>query len=205
MDRYGQPEIFNTDQGVQFTSGDFIDELAARGVRISMDGKGRFLDNIFIERFAAQPRNMRRCSSRPTPRLARHVEVSVGGWPFTTMCVCTRPLNYRTPREMFEVAPGSWICGQRKRVAHIPTGSPPQQQKDSIDDQNVICSFAALVARGRGICNRWEALLAHPVSCPTDGVHLSDRVEMLIWVSTRCVRSAERSRALLEISRTPRR
>ena len=35
---------------MQFTSGDFIDELAARGVRISMDGKGRFLDNIFIER-----------------------------------------------------------------------------------------------------------------------------------------------------------
>ena len=40
----------NTDQGVQFTSGDFIDELAGRGVRISMDGKGRYLDNIFIER-----------------------------------------------------------------------------------------------------------------------------------------------------------
>lgn len=40
----------NTDQGVQFTSGAFIDELATRGVRISMDGKGRFLDNIFIER-----------------------------------------------------------------------------------------------------------------------------------------------------------
>ena len=50
MDRYGAPEIFNTDQGVQFTSGAFIDELATRGARISMDGKGRFLDNIFIER-----------------------------------------------------------------------------------------------------------------------------------------------------------
>ena len=50
MDRYGQPEIFNTDQGVQFSSAAFIDELAAHGVRISMDGKGRFLDNIFIER-----------------------------------------------------------------------------------------------------------------------------------------------------------
>src|SRR5277367_3222271 len=49
-DRYGQPEIFNTDQGVQFTSRDFIDELETSGVRISMDGKGRFLDNIFIER-----------------------------------------------------------------------------------------------------------------------------------------------------------
>ena len=50
MERYGQPEIFNTDQGVQFTSASFIDELADRGVRISMDGKGRYLDNIFIER-----------------------------------------------------------------------------------------------------------------------------------------------------------
>ena len=47
---YGQPEIFNTDQGVQFTSAAFVDGLAARGIRISMDGKGRYLDNIFIER-----------------------------------------------------------------------------------------------------------------------------------------------------------
>ena len=50
MDRHGQPEVFNTDQGVQFTSAEFLDELATRGVRISMDGKGRLLDNIFIER-----------------------------------------------------------------------------------------------------------------------------------------------------------
>ena len=50
MDRHGQPEIFNTDQGVQFTSAEFLGELETRGVRISMDGKGRFLDNIFIER-----------------------------------------------------------------------------------------------------------------------------------------------------------
>ena len=48
--RHGQPEIFNTDQGVQFTSADFLAELESRGVRISMDGKGRYLDNIFIER-----------------------------------------------------------------------------------------------------------------------------------------------------------
>jgi len=49
-DLYGQPQIFNTDQGVQFTSAAFVDELASRGVQISMDGKGRYLDNIFIER-----------------------------------------------------------------------------------------------------------------------------------------------------------
>ena len=44
------PEIFNTDQGSQFTSGAFTGRLEAAGIRISMDGRGRFLDNIFIER-----------------------------------------------------------------------------------------------------------------------------------------------------------
>ena len=46
----GQPEIFNTDQGVQFTAHGFTHELASTGIRISMDGRGRFLDNIFVER-----------------------------------------------------------------------------------------------------------------------------------------------------------
>lgn len=46
----GQPEIFNTDQGVQFTSVAFTSRLASRGVAISMDGRGRALDNVFIER-----------------------------------------------------------------------------------------------------------------------------------------------------------
>ncbi len=47
----GKPEIFNSDQGAQFTADDFINRLLAAGVRISMDGRGRALDNIFIERF----------------------------------------------------------------------------------------------------------------------------------------------------------
>ena len=46
----GQPKIFNTDQGVQFTAHDFTQELEAAGIRISMDGRGRYLDNIFVER-----------------------------------------------------------------------------------------------------------------------------------------------------------
>jgi putative transposase len=48
--KYGQPEIFNTDQGSQFTSEEFIKPLKARGVRISMDGKGASRDNVFVER-----------------------------------------------------------------------------------------------------------------------------------------------------------
>jgi len=46
----GKPEIFNTDQGSQFTSAEFTGRLQAAGIQISMDGRGRALDNIFVER-----------------------------------------------------------------------------------------------------------------------------------------------------------
>jgi putative transposase len=49
--RYGKPEIFNTDQGSQFTSVAFTDRLKQEGIKISMDGKGRWADNVFVERF----------------------------------------------------------------------------------------------------------------------------------------------------------
>jgi putative transposase len=47
----GKPEIFNTDQGSQFTSGEFIALLEREGIRVSMDGSGRYIDNLFVERF----------------------------------------------------------------------------------------------------------------------------------------------------------
>jgi len=49
--KHGTPEIFNSDQGAQFTSLSFTGELKNRGISISMDGKGRYADNIFVERF----------------------------------------------------------------------------------------------------------------------------------------------------------
>jgi putative transposase len=48
--RHGRPEIFNTDQGSQFTSDDFTGTLKGHGITISMDGKARCMDNIFVER-----------------------------------------------------------------------------------------------------------------------------------------------------------
>jgi putative transposase len=48
--RFGQPGIFNSDQGSQFTASAFTDVLLAAGVKISMDGKGRCIDNVFVER-----------------------------------------------------------------------------------------------------------------------------------------------------------
>jgi putative transposase len=50
VQRYGVPEIFNTDQGSQFTSDDFVDLIQGHGIRLSMDGKGRWVDNVFVER-----------------------------------------------------------------------------------------------------------------------------------------------------------
>jgi putative transposase len=101
MARHGKPEIFNTDQGVQFTSGDFLAALESRGIRISMDGKGRFLDNIFIERLW---------------RSLKYEEVfikaygsviearrGIGGWlSFYNEERPHQALGYRTPREVFD-------------------------------------------------------------------------------------------------------
>lgn len=50
LSRFGKPEIFNTDQGSQFTSIDFTKVLLAREIKISMDGKGAWRDNVFVER-----------------------------------------------------------------------------------------------------------------------------------------------------------
>jgi putative transposase len=50
LQRHGKPEIFNTDQGSQFTSTEFVDLIQGHGIQVSMDGKGRWVDNGFVER-----------------------------------------------------------------------------------------------------------------------------------------------------------
>ena len=67
--RYGAPEIFNTDQGSQFTAEDFTAVLLAKGVRVSMDGKGRWVDNVFVERLWRSVK-YERSTSTPTRRSA---------------------------------------------------------------------------------------------------------------------------------------
>ena len=101
MERHGQPDIFNTDQGVQFTSAAFLAELEARGVRISMDGKGRYLDNIFIER-------LWRSLKYEEVFIKAYGSVAearrgIGGWlAFYNDERPHQALSYRTPREVFE-------------------------------------------------------------------------------------------------------
>src|SRR5271154_6270958 len=100
MERHGQPDIFNTDQGAQFTSADFIGELTGRKVRISMDGRGRYLDNIFIER-------LWRSLKYEEVFLKAYGAViearrSIGKWlEFYNDERPHQALEYRTPREIF--------------------------------------------------------------------------------------------------------
>jgi putative transposase len=100
MVKHGRPEIFNTDQGVQFTSAAFLDELETAGIRISMDGKGRFLDNIFIER-------LWRSLKYEEVFIKAYGSVTearrgIGGWlSFYNEERPHQALGYRTPRAVF--------------------------------------------------------------------------------------------------------
>jgi putative transposase len=98
--RYGAPEIFNTDQGSQFTSQAFIEVLEQARVRISMEGRGRWVDNVFIERLW---------------RSVKYEEVYLHAWEtgleakaalarYLAFYNSTRPhaaLAYRTPDELY--------------------------------------------------------------------------------------------------------
>jgi putative transposase len=103
LERYSQPDIFNTDQGVQFTSADFLAELAGRGVGISIDRKGRYLDNVFIERLW-RSRKYEEVFIKAYGSVAE-ARRGIGGW--LVFYDDERPhqaLSHRTPREVFEAA-----------------------------------------------------------------------------------------------------
>jgi len=107
--RYGRPEIFNTDQGSQFTSDEFTSTLKRHGVMISMDGKGRYMDNIFVER-------LWRSLKYEEVYLNAYATVAeaktgIGAW--LSFYNDERPhqsLGYRTPRQIYQE--GLWICGR---------------------------------------------------------------------------------------------
>ena len=98
--RWGRPEIFNSDQGSQFTSEKFTGRLAQRGVVISMDGRGRCLDNIFIERLWRSLKYeevyLRDYTRVPEAR------TGIGNWfRFYNHQRFHQSLDYRTPAAVF--------------------------------------------------------------------------------------------------------
>jgi putative transposase len=119
MNRHGQPEIFNTDQGVQFTSAAFLGELATLGVRISMDGKGRFLDNIFIERLWRSLK-YEEVFIKAYGSVAE-ARIGIGEW--LTFYNDERPhqaLDYRTPTAVFRTAAGNHVYNVSASLSRYP-------------------------------------------------------------------------------------
>src|SRR6202011_309111 len=106
---YSKPEIFNTDQGSQFTSDDFTGTLKRHGVMISMNGKGRCMDNIFVER-------LWRSLKYEEVYLNAYATVAeakagIGAWlDFYNEERQHQSLGYRTPRQIYQE--GRLICGR---------------------------------------------------------------------------------------------
>jgi putative transposase len=134
LDRHGSPEIFNSDQGVQFTSAAFTGVLAASGIRISMDGKGRYLDNIFVERLwrSLKYEDIYIKVYASVPEAGR----GIGGWlTFYNGERLHQALGYRTPCEVFQAPP---VTHGHVDNASALTTSPQahhhqQQERDSIE------------------------------------------------------------------------
>src|SRR4051794_24480359 len=123
---FGRPEIFNTDQGCQFTSDDFIGVLKKSQIKISMDGKGRCMDNVFVER-------LWRSLKYEEVYLHAYASASeaksgIGAWlHFYNEERPHQTHDYRTPRQVYE-AQYRWICGRSALPTgcvfdHIPTGT----------------------------------------------------------------------------------
>jgi putative transposase len=100
LPRFGKPETFNTDQASQFTAEVFTETLQAHGIRISMDGKGRWIDNVFIERLWRSVKyeevylHAYRDGREAQQRLRAYFETYNGRR-------LHQALNYRTPDEVY--------------------------------------------------------------------------------------------------------
>lgn len=115
-----RPEIFNSDQGVQFTSQEFTSRLESASVLISMDGRGRALDNVFVERLW---RSVKYEEVYLHDYASGH-ECHAGLSAYLEFYCEARPhqaLSYRTPAEVYRAAPG---CRERTRDSQSVSDTP---------------------------------------------------------------------------------
>jgi putative transposase len=126
--RYGKPEIFNTDQGSQFTGSAFTGVLIEAGVRVSMDGRGRWMDNVFIERLW---------------RSLKHEDVYLKGYAdgrearagigayfaFYNERRLHQALGYRAPMAVWREGAAHTACGHVDNARALTTC--PQEQKQT--------------------------------------------------------------------------
>jgi len=133
--RFGKPEIFNTDQGSQFTSAVFTGALAAAKIQISMDGRGRWMDNVFIERLWRSLKY----EDVYLKGYADGVEAKAGIAQWIAFYNTRRPhmaLDHRTPMAVWRVGTTGALDGtavdmtlRLDNAGALPTCPQPQQQQ----------------------------------------------------------------------------
>jgi putative transposase len=136
---YGNPEIFNTDQGCQFTSYDWIQALVSRGIQVSMDGRGRYLDNIFVERLWRSVKY-----EEVYPKQYETVkEAKQGLDSYLKLYNSERlhqSLDYQTPKVVYLVGCGKAIesCASAKHTANAVPSPTIQHLYHTDDDELTI-------------------------------------------------------------------
>ena len=176
MEQHGRPEIFNTDQGVQFTSADFLAGLEAQAVRISMDGKGRYLDNIFIERLWRSLKYEEIfLKAYGSPAEARS---GIGAW--LSFYNDERPHQthgYRTPREVFTGVTHGYVDNVRTLTTYPQA---QQQQEKAFNDSNIKVSIVSVTPRRAGDREMAESLSSlSPIPVQPMGSTSVDRLPRL--------------------------
>ena len=142
----GRPEIFNTDQGSQFTDDDFTGVLRAHGVAISMDGRGRFADNIFVERLWRSLK-YEEVYLKAYESVAEARQGIAAYFEFYNHQRLHQALGYRTPRQVFEQALDlSQFCGGGKTLA--------RSQHYQHNEMQTRAGFLSLRSPDRGLEDR---------------------------------------------------
>lgn len=125
LERYGTPEIFNSDQGSQFTSTAFTDILKQNSIEISMDGRGRALDNIFVERLwrSVKYENIYLMGYSTMKELIRGLTNYFG---FYNRERPHQSLDYHTPHEVYKTG----LYGGATIVDHFNSNSPSDNDSE---------------------------------------------------------------------------
>jgi putative transposase len=125
----GRPEIFNTDQGSQLTGDDFLDVLRDHGVAISMDGRGRFRDNIFVERLWRSLK-YEEVYLKAYQNVAEARRSIAAYFEFYNHERLHQALGYRAPRQVFEEALRVTSL-RRGRKTQVPVNRHTRRESNS--------------------------------------------------------------------------
>jgi putative transposase len=128
--KYGKPEIFNTDQGSQFTGTAFTGMLTAAGVKISMDGRGRWMDNVFIERVWRSLKYEDIYLKGYAD--GREAKAGIANWvAFYNEHRLHQALGYRTPMAVWRAAMTPPAVDMMDNAIALPTCPQRQQQQQT--------------------------------------------------------------------------